>query len=344
MFYIAGALIFLLIGVEHSRAQSCVPVPAQGATPTCPAVTQIEVIGSGFTGGLYPAGPYEQFAIPHSVLTSPAPEAISAITGALCGTIPFPPAAALCASQVALEFVMWKQTDEGQGVIANFYWDWIFAGAWTFSPIPSNNCPTPPPGLLQMAGDPCNVNSDCQSGLCMQPGPCNTSNGDNLCPAAACFGSSPFVNIKTQLQYFLTATHGGGVGGVGAMNTNCTQAQSWETFSCLLTYPNQLALQTTNGQYVTAVLGGGLPPPPNPFVPTPDWQIDTNRVQASCWETFQIITTDVPQCTIKVNSGNFLTAVNGGGYGNDDPGNVFPIHTNATQQGPFETFTLIPAQ
>jgi hypothetical protein len=335
---ILASIIILSTLPQLCRAQSCV-----SSTQACQPITQVEVIGSGFTVGTIfpPAGPYVQFAIPHSVLTSPAPEAISLIAGAACSEVPAP-GSVICVAEVALEFVMWKDADQGQGVITNFYWDWVIAGYWSFSPIPSSNCLNPPP-VLHGPGDWCNVNSDCQSGVCMQPGPCDTSHSD-ICPTAVCFGSSPCFQLKTQSNFFLTAANGGGLGGsLGATNTNRTQAQSWETFSCHLTPPNQLALQTTNGQYVTAVNEGG----PQYAGPTPSvdpWEILTNRTQASSWETFQLITTDTQQCTIQVNSGNFLTAVNGGGYGNNDPQNAFPIHTNATQQGPWETFTLVPAQ
>jgi hypothetical protein len=125
------------------------------------------------------------------------------------------------------------------------------------------------------------------------------------------------------------------------MNTNRTQAQSWETFSCHLTAPNQLALQTANGRWVTAVNEGGSQyggPIGDPL------EIQTNQAQASCWETFQIITTDASQCTLKTNTGNYVTAVNGGGIGDNDKQNVLPIHTNAMQQGSWETFSLLPGQ
>ena len=125
------------------------------------------------------------------------------------------------------------------------------------------------------------------------------------------------------------------------MNTNRTQAQGWETFSCHLTAPNQLALQTADGHWVTAVNDGGTQyGGPNA---DPD-EIQTNRTQASCWETFQIITTDGSQCSLKTYSGNYVTAVNGGGVGNNDTQNLLPIHTNVTQQQSWETFILVPGQ
>jgi hypothetical protein len=286
-----------------------------------------------------------QFAIPHSVLTSPAPEAISLIAGAACSQVPAF-GAAICSAEVSLEFLMWTQADQGQGVITNFYWDWAFAGAWSFSPIPASNCLTAPPPVLHAGGDWCNANSDCQSGMCMQV-TCDTSSAycqhhECLCPTPTCFGNTPYINIQTQKGFFLTAAGGGSIAGAnGVMNTNRTQAQAWETFSCHLTAPNQLSLQTANGRWVTAVNEGGSQyggPNADPL------EIQTNQTQASCWETFQIATTDSNQCTLKTNTGNFVTAVNGGGIGDNDKQNALPIHTNAMQQGPWETFNLLQGQ
>jgi hypothetical protein len=215
-----GVLSLLLLTVsEHVRAQNCVLAPTQnqGATQSCPPVTQIEVLGSGFTWGFFPpAGPYVQFSIPHSVLTSPAPYAINQISSFGCSTIPFP-GSVFCSAEVALEFLMWTQADQGQGVITNFYWDGVFAGYWSFSPIPASNCLTAPPPVLHAGGDWCNVNSDCQSGMCMQV-ICNNNSTycqhhECLCPTAQCLGNSPYVNIQTQKGFFLTAAGGGGIGG-----------------------------------------------------------------------------------------------------------------------------------
>jgi hypothetical protein len=335
------ASLLLLTGTTQAGAQSCqLAPPGSPSGQSCPPVTQISIIATGesWPSIFPPSGPWIEFAVPHSVLTN---DSSFIQTGGvlLCGTIPNPIAAPICTATVTLEIMQWQQADQGQGVFATLWWDSAIAGVWTFVPVPSNNCPTQAP-QLHGPGDWCNVNSDCQSGLCMQ-NPCNTSGrGGTLCGVASCLGNSPYFSIQAADGLFLSAANSGGLSGPnGALNTNRIQAQSWETFSCHLTVPNQLALQTANGQWVTAVNGGSIGGPnADPY------EIQTNRPQAQCWETFKISTTDGLQCTLMTNSGNYVTAVNGGGVGGNDTQNSLPIHTNATQQGAWETFKLTPGQ
>jgi hypothetical protein len=191
----------------------------------------------------------------------------------------------------------------------------------------------------QGVGDLCQKNSDCNSGYCYQyPSSCTTE----ICGENYCVGNSPQITIQTQRNFFLTAENGGGLSGSdAAMNTNRTQQLSWETFTCVPLGFSQFALKTVDGQWVTATWGGGVGGPD-----ADPWEIQSNRTQALSWETFTLVTSNAGpntssfSCALKSTNGSFVTAVNGGGYGNSDVANKFPIHTNATWAvpGPWEIF------
>ncbi len=193
----------------------------------------------------------------------------------------------------------------------------------------------------QPAGNPCVVNSACNSGYCYIPPFCTAE----ICPTSYCVGNSPNITIQTQGKFFVTAENAGGFGpsNDAAMNTNRTQQLAWETFTCVPVGFNQFALKTSAGQWVTATWGGGVGGPD-----ADPWEIQTNRTQAFSWETFTLVTSNSGanggsfSCALKTTTGNFVTAVNGGGYGNNDAANKFPIHTNATWAvpGPWEIFTF----
>jgi hypothetical protein len=197
----------------------------------------------------------------------------------------------------------------------------------------------------QPANGPCVNNSDCNSGYC-SPLAC----GSNFCGGLFCVGNSPTITIKTWTGNFVTAEslNGGGLSGSdAAMNTNRTKQLGWETFTCVPasgpTNSSPFGLKTSNGQWVTAIWGGGVGGPD-----ADPWEIQTNRTQALAWETFTLVTSNVNpnsnsnsfSCALKTSNGLFVTAVNGGGYGNNDTANKFPIHTNATWAvpGPWEIF------
>jgi hypothetical protein len=154
-------------------------------------------------------------------------------------------------------------------------------------------------------------------------------------------------------KHYLTAVNGGGLGepsGV-ALNTNAQTASTWETLKIIILSggpffdsPNTtFALQTSGGDYVTAVNGGGVGGPNNASSP-----IHTDATSVGAWEKFTFNGSIVSgpsgpylsPVTIQAPSGNYLTAVNGGGVGG--PNNV-PIHTDATTAGSWETFSVVPA-
>jgi hypothetical protein len=92
--------------------------------------------------------------------------------------------------------------------------------------------------------------------------------------------------------------------------------------------PRRFAIQTSSGNYVTAVNGGGIRGPGA-------IRTDATRIQA--WEMFTFIEQGGGKYAIQTTNGNFWTAVNGGGVGGPDA-----IHTDATRIQGWEIFTLVP--
>lgn len=96
------------------------------------------------------------------------------------------------------------------------------------------------------------------------------------------------------------------------------------------------ALRTAGGDYVTAVNNGGVGGPNNDSSP-----IHTDATEIGDWETFAFnVNNNISPRTVTIQTwnGNYLTAVNGGGVGG---ANNVPVHTNAKQIGPWETFSVL---
>ena len=152
-------------------------------------------------------------------------------------------------------------------------------------------------------------------------------------------------------RHYLTAVNGGGLGepsGI-ALNTNAQTAGAWETFKIVVLSggpyfgsPNTtFAIQTSGGNYVTAVNGGGIGGPNDASSP-----IHADATTIGPWEKFTFNVTNPtapgqyePIVNIQTLSGDYLTAVNGGGIGGL---NNIPIHTDAKTAGQWETFSVVP--
>jgi hypothetical protein len=336
--------LLLCVSAQTSDGQSCM------------SYSSITLINA--TAGFDWDGPYAEFAIPHSALTSSAGVSGTNLIGsggaALCNTAPIY-VSIPCSASVAAELSWLEGSDKGFGVFAFFHWAGWLGGLWTFSSATSICPATGPVGLTlpgqtgpEGAGDSCNINSDCQSGMCMQAA-CNNKSSfcqqhACLCPFAQCLGNTPTFNIKTPAGTFLTAVLGGGVGGpnsgpnAAAIHTDAKTIGAWETFTCVTQAPNTISFQTNDGHFITAVNGGGIAgPDADPY------ELITAATQPGAWEQFTVVTNGSNQCALQTFDGNLVTAVNGGGWGSTDAANQFPIHTNATQSGQWETFTLVPA-
>jgi hypothetical protein len=159
-------------------------------------------------------------------------------------------------------------------------------------------------------------------------------------------GDENAVTIQTVDGHFLTAVNGGGVGGPNsgpdsaAIHTDAAYPAPgpWETFTCVSLGKNRLAFQTQSGSFLTAVNAGGMGGPnANPY------QIHTDVPPTRAvgpWEQFRLVRLEGSKCALQTKTGFWLTAVNGGGWG--EAANRFPIHTDARRVGPWETFTINP--
>ena len=159
------------------------------------------------------------------------------------------------------------------------------------------------------------------------------------------------VAIRTSGGFFVTAIGGGG----GPTEPNCspywvalhqnaTRIGPWETFKLVrvpttVTGSREYAFQTSDGDYITAVNGGGIG---DQNGTNPSSQLITNATRIGAQEEFRIVpvdTADRGEVAIQTPDGkHFVTAVNGGGCGGPDS---VPFHSNAKAIGPNESFTLI---
>lgn len=132
------------------------------------------------------------------------------------------------------------------------------------------------------------------------------------------------------LQYYVTASAGGGLANRDAILTAGNGISDYEKFRLAVKFPpdpHGMSIQTWSLRYLTAVDGGGR---------TSD-TLHTDAQQVKAWEQFQLIElSDVPAYyAIQTIHGNYLTAVGGGGHYADS------IHTDATQVRAWERFRLM---
>jgi len=116
------------------------------------------------------------------------------------------------------------------------------------------------------------------------------------------------------------------------IETNRTVPSTWETFTLIPTFdgasPTHSGIRTANGDYLTAVGGGGR---------TTD-VIHSNATVLQAWEKFAFIPLGPGGSSgwyaIQTIDGHYLTAVNSGGIGSA----FEAIHSNATQIQAWEEF------
>ena len=136
------------------------------------------------------------------------------------------------------------------------------------------------------------------------------------------------VYILTNLGYYLSAPDGGGHIDDTAIQTEIQYAPGrmiggWLKFTIWHDSAGHVAFQTSGGNFITAVSGGGL---------TSD-VIHTDATDIAAWEEFQIDQEQF-QLTIQTTSKNYLTAVGDGGKLTD------AIHSDAVKASYWETFTF----
>ena len=153
--------------------------------------------------------------------------------------------------------------------------------------------------------------------------------------------------IQTSGGYVLTAVDGGGLGGPNntdvALHSDAREISTWETFHLIVVVEGVwYALQTSNRNYVTAVNGGGIGGPNNSTCPFhTDLGSSELDGRTNTWETFTLVYVDEEAGTValKTDTGNYVTAVNGGGIGGP---NTTSIHTDAVAASDWEHWHLTP--
>lgn len=172
-------------------------------------------------------------------------------------------------------------------------------------------------------------------------------------PARAQTTMTGLIQTSDGIHSFYAVNNGGlggppffpGQPGAAALNTNRTQAQAWEIFTLVQLANQRFRLQTSGGDWVTAVNGGGIGGPNDNTSP-----IHTNAGASEVGLATIFIITPVgstpDDVTIQTCDGHFVTANDGGGFfGPDQGAGLIPIHTDAPTSraaGPWETFTLVP--
>jgi hypothetical protein len=107
----------------------------------------------------------------------------------------------------------------------------------------------------------------------------------------------------------------------------------------------RVAIRTSGGFFVTAIGGGGGPTEPNC---NPGWvALHENATSIGPWETFKLVpapTTVAGQraYAFRTSDGDYITAVNGGGMGENGTNPSSQLITNATSIGAQEEFRIIP--
>jgi len=146
------------------------------------------------------------------------------------------------------------------------------------------------------------------------------------------------IAFKTVNGHYLTAASGGGIGGANDVpfHTDAATSGPWEQFTLVPVDPakNQYALRTASGNYLTVVNGGGIGGPDDATCP-----IHADATVASNDERFYVTGPLGSQVAIRTYNGNYLTAINGGGW--TEAANHHPVHTDASAIGPWETLTLV---
>ena len=66
----------------------------------------------------------------------------------------------------------------------------------------------------------------------------------------------------------------------------------------------------------------------------------TDQIVIEAWETFELLELSPGIYALQTETGNYVTAVNGGGMG--EAANKLPLHTDATRASTWEQFMLVP--
>lgn len=138
------------------------------------------------------------------------------------------------------------------------------------------------------------------------------------------------MNVKHLGLIALTAALAAGLAGMSTSNAGAAVA-SPGAGAAMAAAPANCVIRTYNGNYVTAVGGGGRN--------TDTLHTDATRIGA--WEKFALVPLGNGMTAIQTVDGHYLTAMSGGGW-NDNAINNPAFHTDATKIQAWEEFTLVP--
>jgi hypothetical protein len=135
---------------------------------------------------------------------------------------------------------------------------------------------------------------------------------------------------------YLTAINGGGFEAPNdtPFHTDAVAVGPWEEFVLERQHDGRVAIRTSGGFYVTAVDNGLA----DKFGGKRDLTqaLSTYRSHVAAFEQFEIEDQGNGRVAIRTATGNYLTAMEGGGWG--EAANQTPLHTDATVIGPWELF------
>lgn len=139
--------------------------------------------------------------------------------------------------------------------------------------------------------------------------------------------------LRTQKGFYVTAIDGGGRTAEPVLLTTATTAGPWEKFKIAVTYPNtshDKSIQTSRGNYLTAMNGGGLA----------GGAFHTDATQARDWERFRLLDLSSGNFApsfyaLNTINGFYVTAVGAGGKSAD------AFHTDAQRIQGWEEFRIL---
>jgi len=156
------------------------------------------------------------------------------------------------------------------------------------------------------------------------------------------------IALQTASGNYVSAVNNGGLGDPEGLpynsvpfHTNATAIKDWEKFKIIGFDDGTVAIQTHTGNYVTAVNEGGMGDPEG--MPANSITFHTNATEINTSETFTLVPLDNDLIALQTASGNYVTAIKGGGMGDPEGKrfNSWPLHTNATEILDWEKFKIV---
>ena len=129
------------------------------------------------------------------------------------------------------------------------------------------------------------------------------------------------MNVKHLGLIAVTAIVAAGLAGMSTSNAGAAVAAA----------PANCVIRTWNGNYLTAVGGGGRETD----------TVHSDATQIGSWERFALVSAGNGMVAFQTVDGHYLTAMSAGGWNDVTPGNP-AFHTDATRIQAWEEFTLVP--